>query len=67
MGAANILWSTARNVTRRSTKEWRRELNLTTYILPIDATVKVVFDEKGNNLVIEPKSFTLRNENNSLF
>lgn len=67
MGTANILWSTARNITRRTKWKWRRELDLTTYILPIDATVKVVFDEKGNNLVIEPKSFTLRNENNSLF
>jgi len=35
-------------------------------ILPIDATVKVVFDEKGNNLVVEPKSFTLKSLSSEL-
>lgn len=67
MGDANILGNNARNWTRRSKTELRRTLKLTTYILPNDATVKAVFDELGNNLVVEPKSLTLRKENNSSF
>jgi len=57
-----------RNVTRRRTTEWtEKKLELTTYILPNDATAKVVFDEYGNNSVVEIESLTLRKENNSSF
>lgn len=44
-----------------------KKLELTTYILPNDATAKVVFDEYGNNSVVETESLTLRKENNSSF